>query len=434
MTFLNVVEIESALEGLASGYPGMAELITLPYPTAEGRRSHAIRIGSLECYRTTVLIISGQHAREWGGPDICINFVADLLEAWALGTGLVYGGTSFSAAQLRAIRNGVEIVVFPNVNPDGRHHSQTTADALWRKNRNPASSGGVASRIGVDVNRNYKFLWDFPVTFAPSAVFAGTLASNDPGNDLYHGTTPFSEAESKNVRWLFERFPRIGQFIDIHSFGGDILYTWGDDENQSSTTAMNFMNGMWNGQRGLKGDLYGEYIAPIDLTEMENTADTMNSAITGVRGVSYLTAQSFFLPGFLKYPTSGASTDWAFSRHYADPSKRKVFSYAIEFNRTPDRNERHFFPDWAEMERIILDVDAGLVAFCLRAAPRMMDFFIHPCRLRIWLYRMFWFLVPPEIRGPYGLWARLPQLFRSMLFFAGAVTALRLLGRLFRRH
>src|SRR5512138_3859391 len=98
MTFLNVVEIESALVGLASAYPTMAELIPLPFFTAEGRQSNAIRIGSRQCYRKTVLIVSGTHAREWGGPDICINFVADLLEAWSLGTGLIYGGTSFSAA------------------------------------------------------------------------------------------------------------------------------------------------------------------------------------------------------------------------------------------------------------------------------------------------------------------------------------------------
>jgi murein tripeptide amidase MpaA len=428
MTFLNVVEIESALEGLASGYPDMAELISLPFPTVEGRWSHAIRIGSRACYHTTVLIISGHHARERGGPDICINFVADLLEAWTLDTGLAYGGTSFSAAQLRAIRDGVEIVVFPNVNPDGRHYSQTV-DADWRRNRNPASSGGDPDSIGVDVNRNYDFLWDFPVHFAPDAVDSGTLASNDPDNHLFHGTEPFSEAESRNVRWMFQRFPGISRFIDIHSYGGDILYNWGVDENQSSTTGMNFMNTAWDGQRGLDGDKYREFIAASDLTEMQNTADTMQSAIAGVRGESYHTAQSFFLPSWPTYPTSGASTDWAFSRHYRDPSKKKVFSYAIEFNRT-----RTFLVEWAEMEQIILDVDAGLTAFCLRAAPGTVAYFLHPCMWRLWFYRMFWFLVPPEIRGPYGVWTRLPQWIRPMLLLAGAVTVLRLFGRLFRRR
>lgn len=433
MTFLNVVEIESALVGLASSYPGMAELITLPYFTAEGSQSHAIRIGSRECYRRTILIVSGHHGREWGGPDICINFVADLLEAWASGTGLVYGGTSFSAAQLLAILQKVEIIVFPNVNPDGRHHSQT-AYSMWRKNRNPFSSGGDPKRIGVDPNRNYNFLWDFEVTFAPGAVAAGTLASTDPESGLFHGTEPFSEAETKNVRWLFRRFPNISRFIDIHSFGGDILYPWGDDENQSSTPAMNFGNPMWNGQRGLKGDLHREFIAASDLAILKSIANTMNSAIAGVRGHTYAIAQSFFLPKFVTYPTSGASTDWAFARHYGNPLRTRILSYAIEFNVTLNLDPRHFFPDWAEMERIILDVDAGLVAFCLRAAAGVNPYFDW-CWWRELLYRYFWRrLFPWEIWGPYGPWGRVTPVLKSILTITGVALVLGLVGRLFRRR
>jgi hypothetical protein len=67
-------------------------LITLPFPTAEGRQSHALRIGG-SCATNTVLLISGAHAREWGGPDILINLAADILEAGNLNTGLSYGGT-----------------------------------------------------------------------------------------------------------------------------------------------------------------------------------------------------------------------------------------------------------------------------------------------------------------------------------------------------
>lgn len=428
MTFLNVVEIESALVALASAYPTLAELITLPYFTAEGRQSHAIRIGSRHCYRRTVLIISGTHAREWGGPDICINFVTDLLEAWAGGTGLSYGGTSFSAAQMQSILDGVDLIVFPDINPDGRHHSQTSY-SMWRKNRNPASSGGQANRIGVDINRNYDFLWNFPVAFHPSAQAAGTLASTDPGSDLFHGTGPFSEAETKNVRWLFQQFPKISRFIDIHSYGGDILHPWGDDENQTSTPGMNFMNAAWNGQRGLQGDLYREFIAMSDLAGLQGVGNTMNSAISGVRGHSYTVVQSFFLPGWITYPTSGASDDWAFSRHYADPTRPNVLGYVIEFNKTWT-----FFPTWTEMEKIILDVDAGLVAFCLDAAPKIKRYF-HWCWWRDLLYWVFWRrLFPPEIWGPYGPWGQLPQAVKSMLVIAGTATLIRLLGRLFRRR
>ena len=418
MTFMNVVEIESALIGLASSYPTMAQLITLPYFTAQGRQSHAIRIGSKQCYRQTVLIISGTHAREWGGPDICINLVADLLEAWANNTGLTYGGTSFSAAQLGQILDGVELIVFPNINPDGRHYSQTTY-AMWRKNR--SGSGGV------DLNRNYDFLWNFPVAFAPGAQAAGTLASNDPTNDLYHGTGPFSEQETRNVRWLFQQYPRIGRFIDLHSYGGDILHPWGDDENQSLTQTMNFLSSGWNLKRGLKGDTYQEFITPVDLANLQSVGNVMKNAIAGVRGHSYTVAQSFFLPGWSTYPTSGASDDWAFSRSYANSSTRKTLGYVIEFNKTWT-----FFPTWEEMEKIILDVDAGLVAFCLDAAPKIKKW-LYWCWWQDLLYWYFWRrLFPWEIWGPYGPWGRITPVVKSILRFAGVALVVRLLGRLLR--
>jgi len=175
MTFLNVVEIESALVGLASNYPSISQLITLPFFTAEGRQSHALLIGTGDgCPQTGVLLISGAHAREWGGPDICINFAADLLEAYTANTGLVYGGTSYTAAEIKSIIERLDVIVFPDINPDGRNYSQNTYD-MWRKNRNPASSGGDPKKIGVDVNRNYDFLWDFNTAFAPGPRLPAVL-------------------------------------------------------------------------------------------------------------------------------------------------------------------------------------------------------------------------------------------------------------------
>jgi murein tripeptide amidase MpaA len=410
MSFLNVVEIESAMSGLASAYPALSRLITLPFATAEGRRSHALHIGAgTRCPEAGVMIISGTHAREWGGPDICINFAADLLEAYSLGTGLGYGGTSYSAAEIQSIVDRVDVIVFPDVNPDGRHYSQNTY-AMWRKNRNPASSGGQPSNIGVDVNRNYDFLWDFNTAFAPGAQAGGTLASTSPSSDLFHGTSPFSEAETRNVRWLFDQFPQIGWFVDIHSHGGDILHAWGNDTNQSTSPDKNFTNAAWNGQRGLPGDAYGEYITPCDLARVASAGNSMSTAIAGVRGETYAVAQAFFLPSWgSTYPTSGASDDWAFSRYFANPAKKKVGAYTLEFNRA-----NTFFPSWTEMEAIIRDVDAGLVSLCLGAVP-LVSLPSWWCRLRRWWNEAIWHRVfPPELWGPYGPWGQLRRVFEAI--------------------
>ena len=46
MAYLNVDEIETALQSLAAEYPELTELIDLPHPTHEGRRTRCLRIGA----------------------------------------------------------------------------------------------------------------------------------------------------------------------------------------------------------------------------------------------------------------------------------------------------------------------------------------------------------------------------------------------------
>jgi hypothetical protein len=85
------------------------------------------------------------------------------------------------------------------------------------------------------------------------------------------------------------------------------------------------------------------------------------------------------------------------------------------------------------MENIILDVDAGLVAFCLDAAPRIQRY-LHWCWWSKWIDRVLWRrLFPPDIWGPDGPWGRVTPVVKSILYVV-AVLAVRLLGRLFRRR
>jgi hypothetical protein len=208
---------------------------------------------------------------------------------------------------------------------------------------------------------------------------------------------------------LFEQYPRISWFIDIHSYGGDILHAWGDDDNQSTKPAMNFTNPAWNGKRGVKSDAYGEYISSVELSEHQAAANAMGAAIGGVNGQPYVVAQSFLLPGWSSYPTSGSSEDWATSRWYADPTKRKCRGYCIEFNKV-----HTFFPTWAEMEPIIREVDAGLIRFCLDAILPKPDIFTR-CWWREHHYEIWHRVFPPELWGPYGPWGQIPEEIESMV-------------------
>ena len=208
---------------------------------------------------------------------------------------------------------------------------------------------------GVDLNRNFDFLWDHRAKFAPDSQVS---TSDNPCNpSVYRGPSPASEPETQNVVWLLDTYPRIRWHVDVHSAVPVILHSWGSDQNQTADRSQTFFNAGFDGFRGRAGDLdYGEYIAPEDLVVIKNLGNRMNDAIRAVRNQDYGVEQAFGL-----YPTSGASDDYAFSRHFSDRSKTKVYGFTIECGQS-------FQPSWVEAEDVIREVSAGLIAFCLQAS------------------------------------------------------------------
>jgi murein tripeptide amidase MpaA len=351
MPYLNVTEVESALAVATSPpFTAITELITLPELTWEGRQCHGMKIASGSGpQRPGVYFLGGVHAREWGSPDILINFIEQLEQAYSNGASLTFGTRTISAADIKTIVDTLDIIVFPQANPDGRNYSMTV-DPMWRKNRRTTAPNSAACP-GVDVNRNYDFLWNFPQYFNPEA---GIVDSTDPcDEETYHGPSAFSEPETRNGKWILDRFPNIRYFVDLHSFGPKILYSWGDDQDQSSNPNMNFRNSAFDGQRGVKDDAYGEYIPTEDLAMAMALAGDFHDGIQAVRGTNY-TVQS----GYDLYPTAGTSDDYAYSRTFVDAAKSKVISFTLEWG-------EEFHPPYSEMENIIEEITCGLLAFCL---------------------------------------------------------------------
>jgi murein tripeptide amidase MpaA len=360
-SYLNVADVETALAAVAAA-PNTAftKLIKLPNKTWESRVCNALKIGKgTGAGRPAIYFLGGVHAREWGSPDILINFVQQLTDAYRTNSGITIGTQTFTAAQIKKIVETKDTYVFPQCNPDGRHFSMTS-DAMWRKNRRPAPAGHPQSScVGVDINRNYDFLWNYPVYFNPASPIANS--TNPCDYQVYIGPKAASEPETKNAVWIFDQFPNIRYFIDIHSYAEDILYSWGDDEDQNATPSMNFKNAAFNGKRGIAGDTaYKEYIATADKTVAVNLANKMRDAIKAVRGRVYKVEQSMSL-----YPTAGTSDDYAFGRHFVDATKAKVFSYTIEWG-SPS-NPTPFHPPYPEMQKIIREITSALLAFCLAA-------------------------------------------------------------------
>jgi len=359
--YLTVEDVENTLVNAAAG-PNVAftSLIQLPNQTWEGRECHAIKIAAGDQpNRPGIYFLGGIHAREWGSPDILLHFVEKLCTAFRTQTGITLGGITFTAKQIQKIVKEKDVYVFPQANPDGRHHSMTAAPD-WRKNRRPAPGGSSnPDCAGVDLNRNYDFLWNYTTHFAPDAPVAN---STDPcDHDVYIGPAPMSEPETKNAAWMFDNFPNIRYFVDVHSYSEAILYCWGDDQNQTQTPQMNFRNAAFDGKRGVANDTqYKEFISTADKTAVVKLARQMRDAIRAVRGRQYTIMQSMSL-----YPTAGSSDDYAYSRHIIDSSKSKVFAYTIEWG-SPD-NPTPFHPPYSEMKQIIQEITAALLQFCVRA-------------------------------------------------------------------
>uniref|UniRef100_UPI002604A818 M14 family metallopeptidase n=1 Tax=uncultured Psychroserpens sp. TaxID=255436 RepID=UPI002604A818 len=99
-----------------------------------------------------------------------------------------------------AIKNLVdnnELYFIPVVNPDGlrwNQHLNSNGGTFQRKNCRPntgSTSNSTATR-GVDVNRNFDYLW---------GADGDSSGSNDiPSSDTYRGPAPFSEPESQILR------------------------------------------------------------------------------------------------------------------------------------------------------------------------------------------------------------------------------------------
>ena len=366
----NVDEIETLIQNFAATHPTLAERIPLPnltwgaYASSPGRTVSALRIGVHPATAVdAALLIFGQHAREWIPPEVALEFAGGLLAAYSGGSGLVYGGKNYSNADVHRILENINVFVIPCANPDGRQFSMDNAsDATlidWRKNRNRTVH---ATCVGVDLNRNYDFVFDQAKYFDVSAPGVTTYTSTDPCNfnQVYQGPSAFSEPETRNIRWLLDTYTRIRWFIDIHgyTYSGEIYHPWGDDQNQSADPAMNWRNPAFDHQRGRKDDSYREHISAPNLATHAYLANRLKDGADPVNGRSYVVKQSFGL-----YPTGGASGDYAWSRHITVPYLPRVESFAIEHRGTD------FQPtNPVEQDEVIREVTSGLINFCLACA------------------------------------------------------------------
>lgn len=340
--YLSTNAINVIMQFLTGAFPSFTEFITLPETSVNKRSIHAMRIGAgSEPKNRGILFLGGMHARELINPDMLLTFAYKMCWAYSNNLSITLGGQSYSANQIKTIVENEDIFIVPLVNPDGRDYVlDPNGDRWWRKNRS-VNSGSPC--MGVDLNRNFDFLFD-----------SGIGTSSSPCSEVYRGPYAFSEPETRNVRYMLDCYPQITAMVDVHSYSQLLMYPWGDDQDQTTDPSMNFTNPAFDGQRGILNDRYKEFITAGDLNFASSVSNSVRDAISAVSGTVYTVEQSIGL-----YPTTGTSDDYSMSRHYANANQEHVFGFAVETG-------TEFQPENpATIQKIIDETTSGMIEYCL---------------------------------------------------------------------
>ncbi|PIU19767.1 MAG: carboxypeptidase [Elusimicrobia bacterium CG08_land_8_20_14_0_20_59_10] len=277
----NYQETIEVLQGLAAANPELASLFSIGR-TTEGREIWCLRLNSTQKgpapgSKPGALYMGTHHAREHLSNEVALLYAVWLLE-------------HKNDPEIRKYLDTLDIYIIPMVNPDGAEYDIRTGKYRWhRKNMRPNPD----KSIGVDLNRNYDFLW------------CTQGASHSPGSETYCGPSAFSEPEPQAIKAFVPARPNLKVAMSYHSYSSLILYPWaGKDAEVDNArdrgvfTAMGAAMGKLTGYRpqrasdlyvatGETGDwLYSNYGIFGFTTELEGRsfypgADIIDRAVAG---------------------------------------------------------------------------------------------------------------------------------------------------------
>lgn len=226
--------------------------------------------------KPAVLITFGHHGRELVNPNIAFHLMVGLLHAYQSGSGWTIGTDRYSSgllwppqkasdptgefplshAEVHEILEQLDIVIVPNLNPNGRdkYISQPTArdineeapkEYLGRKNQRPVPAAELAGLAppqetgsvepGVDLNRNHWFLHSIEVKGGTSRFHL---------NSQFCGPFAESEVETQNIVKVMNDFPNLVCVIDVHSYADGRTRSY-EDENGNTQTVKIDDSGGW---------------------------------------------------------------------------------------------------------------------------------------------------------------------------------------------
>jgi hypothetical protein len=251
--FRTLPEIEAYLDSLSAANP---TLVTPKFSiglSIEGRNQWVVKISDnplVDEAEPEIFYNSLIHAREPAGAAALMTFMEYLLDN--------YG----SDTEVTDVVDNRELYFLLVTNPDGYAYNEATdpsGGGMWRKNRRNNLNGPTPD-YGVDLNRNYGYLWGMD----------DDGSSPDPSDQTYRGSSPFSEPETQSLR----DFAAARDFVivhNIHTYSNLVLWPWGYET--------------------------GAY------TDREEFFRVVGDSMTQYNGYAPST-------GWGLYPTNGAADDW----------------------------------------------------------------------------------------------------------------------------
>jgi len=193
---------------IVEDYPTLvSELDTIGY-SHEGRPIYALKISdnpNIDEDEPEMLYDAVHHAREPMGMMNLLYFMQHLCQG--------YG----EDPEITAMVDNRELWFVPFVNPDGyvfNYEIAPNGGGMQRKNRQPGCAG---TWMGVDLNRNYGFNWNYD----------NSGSSGDPCNQLYRGPEASSEIEIQ----ILDEFVTEHDFpimLNYHCYGNVLIYAAGE--------------------------------------------------------------------------------------------------------------------------------------------------------------------------------------------------------------
>jgi carboxypeptidase T len=327
--YRTVEETYATMRRLARDYPTLAAVQDIgdSWRKTQGQSGYDILVLKLTNKNTggtkpTMVVTSAVHAREYPTAELMTRFAEYLLRNYA------------TNATIKMLLDKQELHLILQANPDGRKEAE--GGILWRKNANRKFC--PQDLPGVDLNRNFPFLW------------GGVGASPQPCNDTFRGPSAASEPETKAVvNYVRSVFPdrrpdnqniaapadTSGIYIDVHNVAALVMWPWGHkDQTAPNGPALEKLGRNLAARNGY---------TPRQLVGLYPTSGTTADTFYGQLGVASF---AFELGG------DDFFQDCAYFRDTIVPANFKALLYAFKVARAP-----YQLPSGSE----VTDVSAAVV-------------------------------------------------------------------------